>query len=101
MLRDFKSNKVVPSFSNRVYEVVAKIPKGKVLSYKQVAVKAGSPKACRAVGNIMNRHNIKGLPCHRVVGSNGKIGGFRWGIKRKINLLKKEGVKIINTKIIK
>lgn len=89
------------NFTQKVYKIVAKIPKGKVLSYKQVAVKAGSPKACRAVGNIMNKHNIKGLPCHRVVGSNGKVGGFRWGIKRKINLLKKEGVKIINTKIIK
>jgi len=74
--------------------MVAKIPKGKVLSYKEVAARAGSPRACRAVGNIMNRHNIKGLPCHRVVGSGGKISGYKWGTKRKIELLKKEGVKI-------
>ena len=94
MLRDFKSNNVVSSFSNRVYKVVAKIPKGKVLSYKEVAIRAGSPRAYRAVGNILNQHKIKGLPCHRVICSNGKIGGYRWGIKKKIEILKKEGVKI-------
>jgi len=96
VLGNFKSNNVMPSFSNRVYEVVAKIPKGKTLSYKEVAIRAGSPRACRVVGNIMNRHNIKGLPCHRVVGSNGRVGGYKWGIKRKIEILKKEGVKIKN-----
>jgi len=94
MPRNFKSDNIVPSFSNRVYKIVAKIPKGKTLSYKEVAIRAGSPRAWRAVGNIMNRHNIKGLSCHRVVGSNGKIGGYKWGIKRKIEILKKEGVKI-------
>jgi len=82
------------NFTQKVYGIVAKIPNGKVLSYKEVAKRAGSPKACRAVGNIMNRHNIKGLPCHRVVGYNNKIGGYKWGIKKKIELLKKEGVKI-------
>jgi len=66
------------------------------MSYKEVAIKAESPKACRAVGNIMNRHNIKGLPCHRVIASNGKIGGYKWGIKKKIAILKKEGVKFDN-----
>ena len=81
------------SFKEKVYAVVAKIPKGKTLSYKEVAIRAGSPRACRAVGNIMNRHNIKGLPCHRVVGSHG-IGGYKWGVKKKIEILKKEGVKI-------
>jgi len=94
VLKKSKFNKTIPGFSNRVYGVVAKIPKGKVLSYKEVAIKAGSPRACRAVGNIMNRHNIKGLPCHRVIGSNNKIGGYKWGIKRKIEILRKEGVKI-------
>jgi len=82
------------SFTQKIYAVVEEIPKGEVLSYKEVAKRAGSPRACRAVGNIMNRHNIKGLPCHRVVGSNNKIGGYKWGIKRKIELLKKEGAKI-------
>ncbi len=79
-------------FTQRVYKVVAKIPKGKTLSYKEVAIRAGSPRACRAVGNIMNRHNIKGLPCHRVVGSNNTIGGYKWGVKKKREILKREGV---------
>ncbi len=81
-------------FTHRVYKVVEKIPKGKVLSYKEVAIRAGSPNAFRAVGNIMNKHNIKGLPCHRVIRSDGKVGGFRWGTKRKTEILIKEGVKI-------
>jgi len=81
------------SFTQRVYGVVSKIPKGRVMSYKEVAIKTGSPRACRAVGNIMNRHNIKGLPCHRVIASNGKIGGYKWGIKKKLVILKKEGVR--------
>lgn len=83
-----------PSFTQKIYQIVAKIPKGKVLSYKEVAKRAGRPNAYRAVGNIMNQHNIKGLPCHRVVSSDNKIGGYKWDIKRKIEILKKEGVKI-------
>jgi methylated-DNA-[protein]-cysteine S-methyltransferase len=90
----------MPDFSEKVYRIVAKISKGRVSSYKEVAIKAGSPRAFRAVGNIMNRHNIKGLPCHRVVASGNKIGGYKWGIKRKIEILKSEGIKIINKKII-
>jgi O-6-methylguanine DNA methyltransferase len=79
------------TFKERVYRVVMKIPRGQVLSYKEVARRAGNEKAARAVGQIMNKHNIKGLPCHRVIASGNKIGGFRWGIKKKIALLKKEG----------
>jgi len=79
------------TFKERVYKVVMKIPKGKVLSYKEVARRAGNEKAARAVGQIMNKHNIQGLPCHRVIASGNKIGGFKWGIKKKIALLKKEG----------
>ena len=81
------------TFTEKVYNVVSKIPKGKTMSYKEVAIRAGSPKAFRAVGNIMNRHNIKGLPCHRVIASNGKIGGYKWGIKKKLAILKKEEVR--------
>ena len=81
-------------FKEKVYRVVFSISKGKVLSYKGVAKKAGNSNAYRAVGNILNRHKIKKLPCHRVVKSNGEVGGYRWGRKKKIALLKKEGVKI-------
>ncbi|MCX6738056.1 MAG: MGMT family protein [Candidatus Parcubacteria bacterium] len=81
-------------FREKVYKIVWKIPRGKTLSYKEVAKLAGRPKAYRAVGNIMAHHNIKGLPCHRVIKSDGTLGGFCGGykeVKRKEELLKKEG----------
>ena len=73
------------SFSERVYAIVAKIPIGKVMTYKQVAAKAGSPHAARAVGNLMkNNYNPK-IPCHRMVRSDGKIGDYnRGGSERKM-----------------
>lgn len=79
------------TFKERVYDVVWKIPKGKTMSYKEVAELAGSPRAWRAVGNIMNKHNLKGLPCHRVIKSDGGIGGFAKGRKVKKRLLFQEG----------
>ncbi|MBI4159813.1 MGMT family protein [Candidatus Wolfebacteria bacterium] len=81
------------SFRERVSEVVSQIPKGQTLTYKQVAVRAGSPGAYRAVGNIMaSNKNPKHIPCHRVIRSDGKIGGYGMGgAKRKKELLRKEG----------
>lgn len=80
-------------FKKRVLGVVSKIPKGKTMSYAQVAKAAGSPKAYRAVGNIMhNNPDPKRVPCHRVIRSDGTIGGYTSGVKKKIALLKKEGV---------
>ncbi len=80
------------SFSEKVYAIVAKIPKGKVLTYKQVAECAGRPKACRAVGNILHKNYNPNIPCHRVVRGDGKIGGYNRGVKSKGRILKKEGV---------
>lgn len=79
------------NFGEKVYEVVRKIPKGKVLTYKQVAKLAGSPKAFRAVGNILNKNYDKNIPCHRVVRSDGKTGGYNRGAESKIKILKLEG----------
>lgn len=79
------------SFKEKVLEVVKKIPKGKVLSYKEVARRAGSPKAWRAVGNVLNKNKNPEIPCHRVIRSDGSIGGYNRGIKRKKELLKHEG----------
>jgi len=87
------------SFKERVLEVVRKIPKGKVLTYKEVAKLAGRPKAWRAVGNILNKNRDTKIPCHRVIKSNGEISGYREGTKKKITLLKKEGIIIKNGKI--
>lgn len=77
-------------FQQKVYEVVKKIPKGKVLTYKQVAEKMGNPNAVRAVGNALNKNRSKDVPCHRVVRSDGKTGGYYWGAEAKVRILKKE-----------
>ncbi len=82
------------SFSEKVLIVVSEIQKGEVLTYKEVAKKAGKPKAFRAVGNILHKNYDSKIPCHRVVRSDGKTGGYNRGKKRKMEILKKEGVEI-------
>lgn len=80
------------SFRSKVFAVVAKIKKGQTLTYKEVAKKIGSPKAYRAVGNILNKNVDPKIPCHRVIRSDGKIGGYNRGSAMKANILKQEGV---------
>lgn len=83
------------SFTDRVRNAVRKIPKGETRSYKEVAMAAGSPGAARAVGTIMKNNYLKDVPCHRVVRSDGRVGGYnRGGIEKKKTLLKQEGVLI-------
>lgn len=82
------------SFQKKIYEVVKKIPRGKVLTYKEIAQKSGYPKAWRAVGNVLNKNRDPEIPCHRVVRADGGAGGYNRGVKKKIELLKKEGVKL-------
>ena len=82
------------TFSEKVYEVVRKIPKGQTLTYKQVAVLAGSPQAFRAVGNILTKNYNPDIPCHRVVRSDGQTGGYNRGSLNKKKLLQQEGVKV-------
>ena len=78
-------------FSDKVYAIVSKIPKGETRSYKWVAAKMGRSKACRAVGNALNKNPYIGIvPCHRVIKSDGSIGGFAKGIKKKRRLLESE-----------
>lgn len=78
-------------FVQQVHNVVKRIPVGKTMSYKEVAVAAGNPGAWRAVGRIMSRNYDKSIPCHRVVRSDGKMGGYnRGGIEIKQNLLAQE-----------
>lgn len=78
------------SFQQKVHNVVIKIPKGKTLTYKEVAIEAGNPKAFRAVGNILNKNYNKDIPCHRVVRSDGKMGGYNRGTELKEKILKEE-----------
>ena len=79
------------SFMKKVITVVSGIPKGKTMTYGQVAKKAGRPKACRAVGNILSKNYDPGIPCHRVIRSDGKAGKYNRGEKEKIRILKEEG----------
>lgn len=64
------------TFKERVSEIVKNIPKGETLTYKEVAEKAGNKNASRVVGNIMAKNKDKNIPCHRVIRSDGKIGGY-------------------------
>lgn len=93
------------SFTNQIYNQLKKVPEGKVTTYKALAESLGS-KAYRAVGTVMkNNPFAPDVPCHRVINSNGFIGGFKGqktgkSIKEKIALLQKEGVIVKNGKII-
>lgn len=85
-----------------MYRVVSRIPRGKVMTYAAVARAAGSPRAARAVGNCMNQNtDPQRVPCHRVVRSDGSIGGYAFGgAKAKARLLKREGAIVFHGKIV-
>jgi len=87
------------SFSESVFAKTKLIPKGKVSTYKLVAKAIGRPKATRAVGNTLNKNHDPKVPCHRIIRSNGVVGGFRDGAAAKIKILQKEGIKITNGRI--
>jgi len=90
------------SFRERVLSIVRGIPRGSVLSYKEVAQIAGHPGASRAVGSLMKRNVDPEIPCHRVVRSDGRIGEYnRGGAQKKSALLAGEGVLIRNGKIMR
>jgi len=87
------------TFNERCYALLLKIPKGKVTTYKEIANALGT-KAYRAVGNAMNKNpNPITSPCHRVVKTDGSLGGYAFGSDKKIALLKSEGISIQNNKI--
>ncbi len=77
-------------FQKRIYAIVRKIPKGKTMTYKEVAEAAGIPRAYRAVGNLLNKNYDESVPCHRVVRSDGKPGGYNRGAAKKVERLKEE-----------
>ena len=101
-------------FYESCYKVLKKVPKGEVTTYREIA-RALNSKAYRAVGSAMHNNpyafpaargraggqisNADLVPCHRVINSNGSVGGFFSGAKDKIKLLKSEGVEVINNKI--
>lgn len=87
-----KSNRRLSLFTERVLNIVSSIPKGSTMTYKEVAERAGSPGAARAVGSIMKANYRPNVPCHRVIRSDGVIGDYnRGGTRAKYNKLKSEG----------
>ncbi len=80
-------------FQQRVWSELRKIPYGTTVSYKELAERVGNIRAVRAVANAVGKNPfLVILPCHRVIASNGKIGGFSVGIDKKIILLEHEGI---------
>jgi len=77
----------------KVYSLVKRIPKGRVSTYKIIASKLGT-KAYRAVGNALNKNKKPIIPCHKVVKSSANIGFYNKGLKKKIKMLKDEGLKL-------
>ncbi|MBT4377112.1 MGMT family protein [archaeon] len=87
------------SFNEKCYELLRKVPKGKLTTYQELAKNLHS-KAYRAVGNAMNKNPYAPeVPCHRVIKSTGEVGGFATGTKKKIKMLKEEGIEIKNNRI--
>ncbi len=83
------------NFTVAVKMVVAQIPEGKTMTYKEVSAAAGRPAAHRAVANIMAANYDSNVPCHRVIRSDCSPGGYnRGGVEEKRRLLKQEGVMI-------
>ena len=83
------------SFQEKVYTVVAHIPKGQTRSYAWVARQIGQPRAVRAVGQALKRNpDPKRVPCHRVIRSDGSLGGYAWSVSRKRKLLAGEGAQV-------
>jgi O-6-methylguanine DNA methyltransferase len=80
---------------SRVLELTSLIPEGRVTTYAELARAAGRPRAWRAVGNLLSRNpRPLRIPCHRVVRSDGRVGGYSLGKRRKVELLRKEGVEV-------
>jgi methylated-DNA-[protein]-cysteine S-methyltransferase len=80
-----------------VYDLLLKIPVGRVSTYSDLAKALGKPLSSRLVGRILgNNPNPVEVPCHRVVKSDGKLGGYMYGTDKKKDLLEKEGISIVN-----
>lgn len=87
-------------FYEKCYIILKEVPRGKITTYKEIANQLNS-KAYRAVGKAMNKNPYAPkIPCHRVINSNGNVGRFAFGVENKIRILKKEGIKFKENKII-
>ena len=83
---------LLADFNRRVLRELVRVPYGEVVTYGELASRAARPRAARAVGTVMNRNPLPiVLPCHRVIGANGKLVGYGGGLDRKEKLLRLEG----------
>lgn len=88
-------------FQKQVWKAMVRIPRGKVSTYGGIAHAIGNPKAVRAVGFACNQNPFAPeVPCHRIVSSDGSLGGYAHGPVAKIKLLKNEGLSVANGKIV-
>ncbi len=80
-------------FQHSVWQAALKIHAGTTITYNQLALEIGNPKACRAVARALGANNLAYLvPCHRVIGKNGSLTGFKWGLEKKRHLLQNESL---------
>lgn len=92
--------KKISAFAAEVYAAASLIPAGQVATYAQIARLIRRPRAFRAVGQALHCNPFApAVPCHRIIASDGSLGGFNGGLARKIRLLKSEGIAIIGEKI--
>lgn len=92
---DIQLNLKGTDFQKSVWNALRTIPFGTIVTYADVAAMIGKPKAVRAVGTAIGANPIAWLiPCHRVLRSDGKLGGYRWGLALKVKMLKAEGLAI-------
>src|SRR3989344_7124764 len=88
------------TFQEKAYRALRRVPRGRVTTYKDLARTIGSPRAARAVGNALNKNPfVPDVPCHRAVRSDGSVGGYALGARKKIETLRREGIKIIGDRI--
>ncbi len=89
------------NLEHEVYKKLLQVPKGRVTTYSELAKAVGLKNGQRTIGRMMNKNPFPVIvPCHRVILSNGKIGGYAWGEKIKTNMLSKEGIEIKKGKIL-
>ncbi len=89
------------SLEQQVYKKLTEVPQGKVTTYGELAKAVGLKNGQRIIGQIMKKNPYPAIiPCHRVVNSDGKVGGYAYGVDVKKNMLQKEGIKIQNGKIL-
>ena len=89
------------NLDKEIYKKLLEVPEGKITTYGELAKAVGFTNGQRAIGKIMNKNPYPVIiPCHRVVKSDGKVGGYAYGEEIKIKILKKEGIKIKDGKIL-